>query len=385
MKKNTLLLFIFMTTFMVGQDKLTSNIEEYYDGANWIISNKIEYTYDNNRNLTKSVDLYWQTSQWVKSYASIYTYNSNNKVIAETYENYDVNGNITGTQERTLNTYNSNGDLSQILNQTFLNSNWVNEGKFDLTYTSNRLSSAIGYEWNGSTWFLGQEDSFRITFSYNSNGNVSVSKSDEWNGTNWVDSDRTIFTYDGNNRVIIDEGQIWNGTNWATDYKSEYTYDANGNTVTEIESYLDNGILTVQPLVTITFDTTKLMSSFSHPFRDKTGLDVLFPTFSVVNKISGKSSTNSRTTYYYGNEPTASVSDFATLSFTAYPNPTKDFITIDTANSKVENIVLFNVLGRKVFSSNKKELDIRNLSKGVYILKVKTTEGKIASKRIIKN
>jgi hypothetical protein len=94
-----------MATLMVGQDKLTSNIGEYYNGTNWINSNKTEYTYDSNRNLTKSVDLYWQTSQWVESYASIYTYNSNNKVTAENYENYDSNGNITGTQYRTLNTY----------------------------------------------------------------------------------------------------------------------------------------------------------------------------------------------------------------------------------------------------------------------------------------
>lgn len=387
MKKITLLLFVFITTLTIGQDKLTSSFGEYFDGTNWVNSNKTEYTYDSNKNLIEELELYWNSSQWIKSYSTKYSYNSNNQATTEFSISYDANGNNATEDYRTTNTYNSSGNLIQILNEELENSNWVNESKFDLTYTNNKLSSALGYEWNGTEWVIGMDDSFRITISYNSNGKVSLSKSDSWNGTNWIDSDRTVYTFDANNRMIIEDSQTFDGTNWVTDYKSEYTYDANGNTVTSKEFYMeeDSSVLTEQPLETFTFDTTQLMSNFSHPYRDKTGLDVIFPTNAIVNKILGKSSVDYRTTYYYGNEATASVNEFDAISFSVYPNPTSSIITIDNTNFTLKNIEVYNMIGKKVFTSFKNEINLKDLVNGVYVLKVQSESGNVATKRIIKN
>jgi len=386
MKKITLLLFTFITTFLVGQDKLTSNLSEYFDGTSWVNNGRSEFTYDNSRNLTEEIELYWDSSssQWVKYYVTKYSYNSNNKATSETYENYDSNGNITTEQDRTIYTYNSNGNLTQILEEEYENSNWVNEGKIDLTYTNNRLSSALGYEWNGTAWVFGVDDSFRLTISYYANGKVSLSESDSWNGTDWIDSDRTVYTYDANNRMIIDDGQTWDGTNWISDYKNEYTYDANGNTITQIESYLDNGVFTAQPIETITFDTSQSMSNFSHPFRDKTGLDVIFPSNVIVNKILGKSSTNYRKTFNYG-EATASTNDFNLAYFSVYPNPISSILNIYDSNFSLKSVEIFNTIGKKVLTSKKNTINIENLSKGIYLIKIETETGKFATKRIVKN
>jgi hypothetical protein len=387
MKKITFLLFTFITTLIVGQDKLTSSIGEYFDGTNWVNGYKTEYTYDSNKNLIEETELYLNSSQWVKSYSTMYSYNSNNKATSEISINYDVNGNNATEDYRTINSYNSSGNLIQILNEESENSNWVNESKFDLTYTDNKLSLALGYEWNGTEWVVGMDDSFRITISYNSNGKVSESKSDSWDGTNWVDADRTVYTYDGNNRLTNEDSQTWNGTNWVTDYKSEYTYDANGNAVTSKESYVeeDGGVLIEQPLETYTFDTTQLMSNFSHPFRDKTGLDeIIFPLNAIVNKILTRSSANNRNTYYYGNEATASVNEFDSINFSVYPNPTSSILKIDDSNFSLKNIEIYNIIGKKVFTSSKNEINLEGLVNGVYVLKVQSENGNIATKRIVK-
>lgn len=385
MKKITFLLFTLVSITMFGQNKLTSSVREYLDGTTWYYSGKTEYTYDDNKNLTKETELSWDyaTSKWKKSYVSNYSYNSNNKVINESYENYDSDGNIT-SQYRTINTYNSSGNLIQILNQEFTNSAWINEGKFDLTYTNNKLTAALGYEWDGAAWVFGDDDSFKMAISYNANGKVSLSESYEWNGTAWVDADKTIYTYDANNRMIIEDGQTWDGTNWVTDYKNEYSYDANGNTVTSTESYLDNDVFTTQPMETFTFDTTQLMSNFSHPFRDKTGLDVIFPSYVLVNKVLSMSSSNYKITYNYG-ETTASTNAFNLVDFAVYPNPTKAFLTIDDSKFTIKTVEVFNLLGKKILTSTKNKLNIENLVDGVYLLKIQDDKGNIATRRIVKN
>lgn len=69
-----------------------------------------------------------------------------------------------------------------------------------------------------------------------------------------------------------------------------------------------------------------------------------------------------------------------------YPNPVKESLNIET-NSQIEKIELFNIIGQKLkeFNSNAKKLNFSNESKGVYILKIQMKNGKIETKKIIKN
>ena len=70
-----------------------------------------------------------------------------------------------------------------------------------------------------------------------------------------------------------------------------------------------------------------------------------------------------------------------TSSIYVYPNPTADRIYIQTdTNSKAE---LFDLMGRKVRSTNQSQIDMSTLSRGNYILQVKT-ENKTQSFKIIK-
>lgn len=73
--------------------------------------------------------------------------------------------------------------------------------------------------------------------------------------------------------------------------------------------------------------------------------------------------------------------------YSAYPNPVRgNSLTVTTNSIDKKQVVLFNVLGRKVFSQSfsgtRKTMDIPNLTPGVYVLKV--TEGaKIATQKLI--
>jgi uncharacterized repeat protein (TIGR03803 family) len=74
------------------------------------------------------------------------------------------------------------------------------------------------------------------------------------------------------------------------------------------------------------------------------------------------------------------------FGFSFYPNPTNATISLKyNDNLSVEKIQLFNTIGGlvKVFKSSIKELDIKHLPTGLYILRVDTNKG-VISKKIIK-
>ena len=83
----------------------------------------------------------------------------------------------------------------------------------------------------------------------------------------------------------------------------------------------------------------------------------------------------------------ASVERDSIEGFSTYPNPIKDKrFTISTSNSDKKEVVIFNVLGKKVFSSTfsglSKEIEINSINSGIYILKV-TENGKTATKKLV--
>ena len=113
-------------------------------------------------------------------------------------------------------------------------------------------------------------------------------------------------------------------------------------------------------------------------------------TYSGVDGLEGGTNNATATspfpigTYTNG---TASVKNNSIEGFATYPNPiTNKEFTISSNNSSVKDIVIFNVLGKKVlttsFSGAKSTIDVSAINSGIYILKV-TEEGKTATKKLV--
>jgi hypothetical protein len=70
-----------------------------------------------------------------------------------------------------------------------------------------------------------------------------------------------------------------------------------------------------------------------------------------------------------------------------YPNPVSNGKIYITSKSSIDKeITIFDVLGKKVFQTvlNTRELNISNLSPGVYIIKIKENDATATRKLIIK-
>jgi uncharacterized protein YjdB len=77
-------------------------------------------------------------------------------------------------------------------------------------------------------------------------------------------------------------------------------------------------------------------------------------------------------------------------SITIYPNPTDGQLIIDNGELTIENVEIFNVMGQYVYLStlgvaSTLRFDISHLPTGVYFVRITTENGKIVTKKIIKN
>ncbi|MDO3694001.1 BNR-4 repeat-containing protein [Wenyingzhuangia sp. chi5] len=82
-----------------------------------------------------------------------------------------------------------------------------------------------------------------------------------------------------------------------------------------------------------------------------------------------------------------SVNRLDSEAFKIHPNPVSDVLTLQNINNyNILKIEIYSVMGKKVLENkNIQPIDVSNLEKGVYILKIYTNNNSIAVKRFIKN
>jgi hypothetical protein len=368
MKKITMLILLTIATLTTkAQNKLLSSIGEYFDNSSgtWTKSDGSNYYYDTNNNLIEERDFRVNDNgQWENDGKIVYTYNTNNKVTEEVCYAWNKVTNQYEIDERATYKYVSNR-LSEILIQEWINSSWVDEGKVSITYNTNNLpQTVIELFKEDSEWF-----EIRTTYTYNANNRLVSDVEEEWDGTQWVNSRKALYTYNSNNKLTTIEGADWDkfNNNWVADDENvfDYVLDTNGNRISSTESGYKTDY---------TYDTTQFMSSFAHPFKDKTGVDYFPEGFPYINKLLSEAynSGGSRTTYNYNSTITLSTAKIedATASINVYPNPTKAFLNIAlSSQTDIDNVFVTDMTGRKLIKqSNTNQLNVQNLAKGIYVL-----------------
>ncbi|MFC4165207.1 T9SS type A sorting domain-containing protein [Epilithonimonas zeae] len=83
----------------------------------------------------------------------------------------------------------------------------------------------------------------------------------------------------------------------------------------------------------------------------------------------------------YSTNCSLGVDDVKKLTIQIYPNPVKDTFIINT-NDKIETIEIYSQTGQLLKTSKSKEVDISNLPKGNYLVKIKTDKDNITQKII---
>jgi hypothetical protein len=89
--------------------------------------------------------------------------------------------------------------------------------------------------------------------------------------------------------------------------------------------------------------------------------------------------------FYDESNPLLSTVKNTFTEISLYPNPTKNRINIDIT-APIKTVCIFNNLGKEVFKStiNKQQIDISNLTKGIYFIRIDINTTKSYYKKIVK-
>ncbi|GGD25307.1 T9SS type A sorting domain-containing protein [Hyunsoonleella pacifica] len=228
------------------------------------------------------------------------------------------------------------------------------------TYITGIIQEDLTLNYNTTNAFIGV---FPLSFGTNNSGNVS--------GT---------FSYQGNSGTFT-------GTFTATiDAYGILTIPGDySETVTRL-SITQNLSFSIPPL----FNNIGTLSQTSYYYYGNTSdnIDFRYNNISLVSGFLGINVTNE--TYERNTVETLSNSTINANTFSFYPNPVKDVITINLDSTLWQNIdsaSIFNVEGRKITkkTNDLNSISVQGLEKGIYFLALKSKSGTITSKAFIKN
>ncbi len=184
-----------------------------------------------------------------------------------------------------------------------------------------------------------------------------------------------LHTYDIP-EIMITTNEIWNQS---IPFEWNLNNPDDGNPLHYILEYSTNNQTTYTQIVS---DLTNQTYLWNNP-----------PTFSNADtiwlKVTGHSIDNTivgSTTKEFTYDATANVLNNEILSVEIFPNPASNLLEINAEN--IESVQIFDLNGKliKMINKNKVEtpIDIKNLAKGIYSVKIKTNLGLVIKKLIIK-
>lgn len=87
---------------------------------------------------------------------------------------------------------------------------------------------------------------------------------------------------------------------------------------------------------------------------------------------------------YSGEVDNTSISELADTDVSVYPNPASHWFRVDaTSNNAILNVIVFDLFGKRVLSSNRQLVDVSALPSGIYPVRIETENGMV-TKRLIK-
>ncbi|MDP3916232.1 MAG: T9SS type A sorting domain-containing protein [Bacteroidota bacterium] len=384
-------------------DKWNVTLERYseWNGASsqWILDSKYESTYDAKGNMTQQIEYNLnEINQFLADEKSIYSYDANGNLTQHLDYRWNGNTNTFVIDSKNDYAYDANGNLIQEINSSLdeTTNKLVGKDKYEYKYNDNgKMSQSFSSYWNQTTnqWIQNN----KTEYTYDSKGNNTIVLGTSLNGLDqWYDSSKSEYTYD-------DKGQLtqqiysskWTGS-WIEGDKNTYLYDDFGNIAQQISYYNRDGQTNQWTDINKSENTYDNRYSFNDlilPWGD----DEYFNNFfrHMITEMRGYEWNiytkqwilNFKAAIVYSPINVTSVNQLDTELSRVYPNPVSEFVSFNLPDSYSQfTFELFDLQGRKLISkaigSNEK-VNMEGFQSGLYLYKL-NVDGMVQSGKLVK-
>jgi len=376
-----------LNEWIYAGNNCTSQRERVWTGSSWMMSYSIDYSYTNGLLISEIHNTYsngtatlfkkveyqstaqlnnkkeyaWQSNAWILSFENGFSYN------------------LKGTTDSINTTSYQNGNISDQLISSFVYN------------TDGTLQSQLLREKTGNVWV----NTELINWFYKPNTTLVESiRNKKWNTDTsvWENTQRVDYLYNGQSAVISETCQRWKSMFWDNDVRYDYQYDSNNNLIKKILS---------QPL----YNDWRSMISINYSNFKQNKANTIESQYEFWGGNTGELTT-SYIPFMFNNELSIQkgrsieigylpITDTG-LNFPSgkntlqripvYPNPSEGIYYINTQtytiNSWTVSDLKGQVLRKEIQSFQSGVIDLTDLPKGIYILRVTTPDQQLIQKLI---
>ena len=312
------------------------------EGDDWMDYYMITYEYDFNGNVLEALAMSaYETGEMENEARASYTYDGD--LLSEVvYQEWEDGTWVNETKE----VYNYNDDMTTILYWDWNGTNWTSDELWTYTKSGNTIEVLMQYM-QGGAW---QNDEKQI-ITLNFDEKVTEILDQDWSGTSWVNDELTTYHYEGD-VFPIKTVKEWNGSDWENHLKFEYTYDGNDNAVSGL--CLEFG----------GYDWVSDDDDIEMVFGDGEKSYEYYGFWVDVEYVD-----------------LTSVNENAVARFMVYPGPAENEIQIQAEGFQKAEI--YSLIGQKLMESLQSNMNVSQLSSGLYIIKVYDLEGNYDTQRFV--
>lgn len=349
--------------FEIINNKLNSELYINYANGVALLDKKISYEYQGSTLKSKS-EFSWVNGAWELIQKMTFTYTSGQKTDSVTTIAYE---NATPAQfYLTINGYSNDGLLTTQLLKT-------------------KTESTVWADYQLTAWYYN---------SGTSNTETQIMK--RWNSDilNWENVQRVDYQYGTYGELLSEMYQSWQLVFWADDVKYDYEYETPAKLLKKTISF--PLYHQWRSLVSIQYsdfeaDKANTMESKFEFWGGPTGeLTTSYIPFQFNNEITIEKARRIEINYLPVKDLESSVKSTSIDKhlIDVYPNPSTGIFYIDTQKHAVKAWQVTDVNGKLLRTQQQTTqsgvIDITDLAKGIYLLKVFTTNGQYHQK-LIKN
>jgi len=357
-------------------NELIELTEQESSKNSWQNVSKYVFYYNVKGNVDSLYENIWHNNAWIIGGKQTRTYDLTGNMLTRMNQFLNSDSGKIVNDSKEIYTYDVlTGSKVTLTNQRWKKNGWNNSSQDTCTYQNGNISTDTWRTWNGYQWV----DSIRSTYSYNV-GKIQNINNDYWRNGSWHVSGRASYNYTYTPGILIVLYEKWSNNSWINDHQQTFTYDSNSNLITEVTQpfpALWNNFYTYSYDANGNSITGKYEIGDSVNWHPYIGTPDIYSQKAEVYKLPDIYRYEARwllkTCYPFG----LSNLNVSNRKLSVFPNPASETITVETpifSSGKETNVSIYNLFGQQfgqqLLDKTTSVVELRNLPKGLYILKV---------------